>query len=100
MNVLVYSGAGVAQSSLTKTKEALHSFLADSYSILSASAHLLAREPWEASCALLVIPGGRDLPYLSDLAAEGADARIARYVRGGGKYLGICAGTADIKAGR
>jgi biotin--protein ligase len=99
MNVLVYSGAGVSQTSLSKTRETLHSFLADSYSILSVSAKLLAREPWEASCALLVIPGGRDLPYLADLGAEGADTRIARYVREGGKYLGICAGNTTNSLG-
>ncbi|CAG8737435.1 4510_t:CDS:2, partial [Acaulospora colombiana] len=50
----------------------------------------LVSEPWTASCALLVIPGGRDLPYLS--ALDKAIPRILDYVRQGGSYLGICAG--------
>ena len=45
----------------------------------------------ERSCRLLVMPGGRDLPYCSALNGAGNE-RIRRFVRAGGSYLGVCAG--------
>lgn len=40
---------------------------------------------------LLVMPGGESWVYLESLGDEGAE-KILSYVRGGGAYLGICAG--------
>ncbi|KAG1470743.1 hypothetical protein G6F56_002504 [Rhizopus delemar] len=40
---------------------------------------------------MLVMPGGRDLPYCEALNGH-PNARINHYVRAGGRYLGICAG--------
>lgn len=48
-------------------------------------------EPWTASCALLVLPGGADLGYCRTFNGEG-NRRIEQYVRRGGSYLGLCAG--------
>ena len=45
----------------------------------------------QSSCRLLVMPGGRDLPYCSRLNGQGNE-NIRRFVREGGSYLGICAG--------
>lgn len=42
-------------------------------------------------CCLLVMPGGRDLPYVERLRGKGNEA-ISRFVENGGGYLGICAG--------
>ena len=42
-------------------------------------------------CQLLVVPGGRDLPYCRMLNGEGND-KIRAFVRNGGSYLGLCAG--------
>ena len=42
-------------------------------------------------CQLLVMPGGRDLPYCWRLNGEGND-KIREFVRNGGSYLGLCAG--------
>jgi biotin--protein ligase len=42
-------------------------------------------------CRLLVLPGGRDLPYCSKLNGEG-NTKIRKFVRDGGSYLGLCAG--------
>lgn len=59
---------------------------------------VLRREPWADFCALLVIPGGADLGYCRALDGDFAGsngnggAGIARYVREGGAYLGLCAG--------
>ena len=52
----------------------------------------------EHTCRLLVMPGGRDLPYCSALNGAGNE-RIRRFVRAGGSYLGVCAG-AYYAAGR
>lgn len=42
-------------------------------------------------CQLLVMPGGRDLPYCSKLNGHGNE-KIREFVRNGGSYLGLCAG--------
>lgn len=52
---------------------------------------VIIKEPWISTCALLVFPGGADLGYCRTLNGEG-NRRIARYVNGGGSYLGFCAG--------
>ena len=41
-------------------------------------------------CSLLVMPRGRDLPYVDRLSGAG-NAKIKEFIRRGG-YLGICAG--------
>jgi len=46
---------------------------------------------WEASTALVVMPGGRDLPYLRRLGGQG-NRRLRQFVEQGGAYLGLCAG--------
>ena len=46
---------------------------------------------WMKEADLLVIPGGRDLPYVELLHNLGTD-RIKEYVMQGGRFLGICAG--------
>lgn len=51
----------------------------------------LLKEPWQATCALLVIPGGADLGYCKTLNGAG-NRLISAYVNKGGKYLGLCAG--------
>ena len=45
----------------------------------------------ETRCSLLVMPGGRDLPYCSRLNGPGNE-RIRNFVGKGGSYLGLCAG--------
>ncbi|KAG8830491.1 biotin holocarboxylase synthetase [Serendipita sp. 399] len=90
MNVLVYSGPGVSQTSLEATLSTLKSLLGPNFALQTVSPKALESEPWTVSCALLVIPGGRDLPYLASL--EKAIPKIVNYVRAGGSYLGICAG--------
>ncbi len=51
----------------------------------------LKASTWQNSCQLLVMPGGRDLPYCKELNGTG-NADIGSFVRDGGSYLGICAG--------
>ncbi|KAJ9073163.1 biotin holocarboxylase synthetase [Entomophthora muscae] len=69
-NVYVFAGNGTSANCVTSTIITLRRLLSES---------------------LLVIPGGRDVPYLSALLGE-ANANIIDYVKDGGKYLGFCAG--------
>ena len=90
MNVLVYSGPGVSQTSLAHAIHSLRSLLGSYYAVQTITASALACQPWASTCALLVIPGGRDQYYVEDLAS--AVMEIRSYVESGGSYLGLCAG--------
>lgn len=51
----------------------------------------LLNTDWEHTTKLLIMPGGRDIPYMQKLAGKGNE-RIHSFVTNGGSYLGICAG--------
>ncbi|KAJ1568094.1 biotin holocarboxylase synthetase, partial [Cladochytrium tenue] len=90
MNVLVYTGPGTARGSADWAVRTLR-LLATRYDVVPVDAAALAREPWQHTAALLVVPGGRDLPYVEHLAPLGTKA-VRDWVNAGGRYLGICAG--------
>lgn len=91
--VLVYSGPGVSPLSLSHTLLTLSLLLLPHYTVQPATPEVLSTQPWEPACALLVIPGGRDLPYVSEMSGRsGIARRIKEYVSEGGRYLGLCAG--------
>ncbi|OZJ04014.1 hypothetical protein BZG36_03628 [Bifiguratus adelaidae] len=69
----------------------LKTLLGHAYDIMTVDAKTLIDDPWMETCSLLVIPGGRDLPYCRDLNGKGNE-RIKEYVAQGGRYWGICAG--------
>ncbi|KAI8384435.1 biotin-protein ligase [Radiomyces spectabilis] len=73
------------------THETLKSLLGHAYDVMKVDAAALRNEPWEETCSLLVIPGGRDKPYCDELNGP-TNRRIRRYVEGGGCYVGFCAG--------
>ncbi|KAK9703318.1 biotin holocarboxylase synthetase [Basidiobolus ranarum] len=91
MNILLYSGEGTSPSSLQQTEFCLRKLLGDHYAVTKVDKKVLRDEPWEDKTSLLVIPGGRDLPYCRDLDGLAND-RIKKYVNEGGNYLGFCAG--------
>ncbi len=92
MNVLVYAGRGTSELCVKLTMSSLRKSIGRGYEVKAVDASTLTNDPWETNCALLVIPGGRDLPYVEDLSGL-ASKRIKRYVSEyGGSYLGICAG--------
>ena len=93
MNVLLYSGPGTERN-LAYTRECLRKVLGEFYDVLYLTPAQLADEPWTENAAALVIPGGRDLPYVADLAGR-PNARIRKWVEEGGRFLGICAGTSS-----
>ena len=90
-DVLVYNGDGVSPLTLAPTVQSLRAHLGHRHDVKYVGAKALINDPWPESTALLVITGGRDLAYLASLGGTACD-RIAAYVRGGGSYLGLCAG--------
>lgn len=91
MNILVYSGDGTSRASVIHTVNSLRSLVGQHYDVMKIDDKGLRTEPWEESTSLLVIPGGRDLPYVRDLGGLVND-RIRTYVHTGGRFFGICAG--------
>jgi len=89
--VLVYNGPGVSASSVQHTVKTLRTLLQPYYIVGELSPAQLLNDPWPNTCALLVLPGGRDTPYQDALGGKG-NARIRAFVEAGGSYLGICAG--------
>lgn len=91
MNILVYSDLGASPNSVKHTYNTLKTLLGHVYDIIQIDRKVLQSEPWEVGCVMLVMPGGRDLPYCEALNGE-PNSRIKKYVEGGGRYLGLCAG--------
>ena len=69
----------------------LRRLLSPNYAVLPIFGEALLKEPWTATCALLVFPGGADLAYCRLLNGEG-NRKISQFVERGGLYLGFCAG--------
>ena len=90
-HILVYDGDGVSPSTLHATLAALRDAVGCEYDVHTVDAATLARPAWPQNTSLIVVPGGRDLPYLRDLSGP-ANAHIRAFVEGGGSYLGLCAG--------
>ncbi|WWC87886.1 biotin-[acetyl-CoA-carboxylase] ligase [Kwoniella dendrophila CBS 6074] len=91
--VLVYSGPGVSPLSLSHTILTLSLLLLPHYTVQPVTPEVLHSQPWQENCALLVIPGGRDLPFVEELTIKRKiTIKIKEYVENGGRYLGICAG--------
>ncbi|KAH8666508.1 biotin-protein ligase [Xylariales sp. PMI_506] len=92
LNVLVYTGTGTTTESVKHAIYTLRRLLAPNYyAVIPITETVLLKEPWTATCALLVFPGGADLGYCRVLNGLG-NSLIAQYVRRGGAYLGFCAG--------
>jgi biotin---protein ligase len=69
----------------------LRRLLSPNYAVIPVNGDAIIKEPWSASCALLVFPGGADLGYCRTLNGEG-NRKISQFVNRGGAYLGLCAG--------
>ncbi|KAK0363598.1 biotin holocarboxylase synthetase [Friedmanniomyces endolithicus] len=91
VNVLVYAGGGTTLESVRHATWSLRRLLGPNYAVLTVTGDQILKEPWAASCTLLVMPGGADLGYCRTLNGEG-NRRIKQYVQMGGSYLGLCAG--------
>ncbi|MFZ0565070.1 MAG: BPL-N domain-containing protein [Chlamydiales bacterium] len=91
MDILVYLDAGVAPRSFRHTLKALKEELGHLFRIQKVDHQFFLKSPWEEKTALIVMPGGRDVPYHAHLRGE-ANRRIQAFVKEGGCYFGICAG--------
>jgi len=90
--IFIYSGAGVAERSRRETPVLLESLLASSgYETYLVNASAFNDPDWMEKVAVLIMPGGSDLPYLRHLSGHYND-EIRDYVTKGGSYLGFCAG--------
>ncbi|KAI0244715.1 biotin holocarboxylase synthetase [Massospora cicadina] len=70
----------------------LRRHLSNNYIIRLIYADELADGAWVSSASLVVLPGGRDTPYVEYLAGL-ANENLIRFVSGGGKFIGLCAGS-------
>ncbi|KAF6835607.1 biotin-protein ligase ligase [Colletotrichum plurivorum] len=91
LNVLVYTGTGTTVESVRHCISSLRRLLSPNYAVIPVAEAALLKEPWQPTCALLVVPGGGDLGYCRVLNGAG-NRRILEFVRRGGAYLGFCAG--------
>lgn len=91
LTVYVYNDDGVSSTSFLHTLAAFKQALPEKYTVRSINAAAIITNQWVHDAALLVIPGGADLPYGKKLNGIGNN-NIKNYVSHGGAYLGICAG--------
>ena len=89
--IYIYTGPGVSKSSLMQTENTMNLFLKSNYFIEHILPEQITYDDWEKQAALLVIPGGADIPYMNALNGVG-NQKIRSYVENGGAFLGICAG--------
>ncbi|MCH9633402.1 MAG: hypothetical protein S4CHLAM7_01270 [Chlamydiae bacterium] len=90
--ILIYRDQGVwplSYKALFKTLRKIAEI--KGYEVCSINAEAVTQGVWRDSCALFVVPGGRDVPYHEALKGAGC-SHIKEYVEDGGLYLGICAG--------
>lgn len=109
MNVLVYSGAltyeqwrrnenltlpsgnGSTVESVRHCLYTLRRLLSPNYAVIPVTGDMILKEPWTATCAAIVFPGGADQGYCRTLNGAG-NRRIRQFVENGGLYIGFCAG--------
>lgn len=84
--VRIYAGDGVARDSLEDFQMAL-----GEYNTSEISAEELRSTEWMNTCKLLVLPGGRDLPYCKDLHGKAVE-NIQAFLNNGGAFIATCAG--------
>lgn len=89
--LMKFTGNGSTVESVRHCLYSLRRLLSPNYAVIPVTDTVILQEPWTASCALLVFPGGADMGYCRSLNGEG-NRIIERYVRRGGSYLGFCAG--------
>ena len=91
--ILIYYDNGVSINSLEQSLKAFEPIIEPSlYKVEVVNAEYLRKFiHWESQTDLIVIPGGRSLPYYQALGNRG-NRRIVDYFENGGHYLGICAG--------
>ncbi|KAH8101771.1 class II aaRS and biotin synthetase [Cristinia sonorae] len=85
MNVLVYSGPEVLNTSFARATSYLKASLVPHYAVQPVTLQSLTSSPWSDTCALLVFPACRDQLSLPLPVRTG----IKDYVERGGLFLGL-----------
>ncbi len=88
---LVYADQGICLPSANALEGQLKSLLDPSISVLKVNGEYLRTSDWEDETVVLAMGGGRCSCWDEQLQAEGIQ-KIQRYVKGGGKFIGFCAG--------
>ena len=90
--IIIYSDLGTSPYSVSSIIWSLESLdLGRKYFIEKVTKDYFKLDAWEKQTALIIFPGGKDVPYHEALQGE-ALKKIRLFVENGGKYLGICAG--------
>jgi biotin--protein ligase len=89
--IYIYAGPGVSLVALNHTVYTLKKLVGSRYELQAIGPGAIKRHAWTTNAALLVMPGGADLPYGKRLNGKG-NKQIDDYIRQGGAYLGFCAG--------
>ena len=90
-NLIMSTGDGSTVESVRHCLYTLRRLLAPNYAVIPVTGDMLIKEPWTATCAALVFPGGADQGYCRTLNGDG-NRRIRQFVERGGIYIGFCAG--------
>lgn len=88
---LVYADKGVCVPSADALAGQLKLLLDPSVVIRKVDGEYLRRSNWEDKTVVLAMGGGSCRQWDEQLQPEGIE-KIQRYVNGGGKYIGLCAG--------
>lgn len=88
MHILIYHDQGASQECVDALQK-YYKTSANHVECVSGSA--LQQSDWIGKTQLLIMPGGRSLPFYDTLGITG-NQHIQRFVAEGGLYLGICAG--------
>lgn len=90
--ILIYKGEGADAFCVASLLFALKQEKFDQTHYLTlVDQTLFQTKNWQKDVALIIFPGGRDIPYHHALKGNG-NLRIRDYVERGGRFLGICAG--------
>lgn len=91
LQALVYDDEGVSSLSSEAIALQLRKILDASICVKKVDSAYLLKEPWEKNTVVLAMGGGRCSAWEKNLGDAGI-RKIQEYVKGGGKYLGFCAG--------
>jgi|LauGreDrversion4_2_1035121.scaffolds.fasta_scaffold212021_2 glutamine amidotransferase-like uncharacterized protein len=89
--IYIYNDLGVSESSIEHTIYTLKHLIPEDYRINLITSEEIKKNNWVDEAALLIMPGGADIPYAQKLNGDG-NRIIKEYIKNGGSYLGICAG--------
>ncbi len=89
--VRIYAGAGASHECIEQAEKTFNRLIGRKYTVSKILPGELKESLWVEETALLVMPGGADIPYTQDLNGEGNQI-IRRFVEEGGVYMGFCAG--------